>query len=105
MDLKNFIEKEFDCEIDLDDDELKEFLYYYDVGVYDEEQIKNELSEDLMIDDYLIDFINIEELAENQNYIYISDDCYVDNNGLHYFERCYNEYGKNIEDMINDWRE
>lgn len=106
MNLREFMEEKFECNLEkLNDDELRDFLYYYDLATYDKEMIKQELCEELEIGEFLMDFINVKELAEYENYTYVNDDCYVCNVGLHYFEICYNEYGKNIEDMINDWRE
>jgi len=106
MDLKEFIEKEFECKIELNDNDLKEFLSYYQVFVYDCDGIWNELQEDNQLDDTIMECLNIKELAECENYSVVNDNCYVDNVGLYDFgEEFNNNYGKNIEDMINDWRE
>lgn len=83
--IKEFCQTELNINFESEED-AEEFCKIFGFYRYNKEEIKNELSDDLQISEYLIDFIDIDALAEDNQYKKLNDDLFIDINQLETFK-------------------
>ena len=83
--IKTFCETELNINFNSEED-AEEFCKIFGFYRYNKEEMKNELANDLQISDYLMDFIDVDALAEDNQYKKLNDDLFIDINQLEIFK-------------------
>ena len=114
MNVKEFIEVQFDCQIDKDitDENVKEFLSFMKVEYVTKfDMMKAIWGENIPKD--LVEYVDFDKLVDDYCYVKVNDDCYINENDLEYFKEKYetgvkyfdytmSKFIKEYNDFMND---
>ena len=112
MDLKEFIEGRFDCQIDdVTNENLKEFLSFMKVECCTKLELIKVLWGEIPKD--LIKYIDFDKIVDDYCYIKVNDECYINEIDLGYFKEKYetgvkyfnytmSKFIKEYNDVMND---
>ena len=81
----NYLKEKFNA--DVTTEQAKELCDYFGIYFYDTEDMKEELQDDLRIDGYIMEFVDVKALAEDNRYEEVDDGFFVDLNTVEEFER------------------
>ena len=90
MNVKEFIEVQFDCQIDKDitDENVKEFLSFMKVEYVTKfEMMKVIWGENIPQD--LVRYVDFDKVVEDYCYVKVNEDYYINENDLEYFKEKY----------------